>query len=177
MIQLSCSARVQWPRLPDFRMLTSKCRQQQNFDSDPKEAWHYNYVTFTPIAQNFMLYCRLIYMFSMLYVRLTIKVKVGIPESDFYLTRGHTPTILLQPCMTLKPVTSSAKHIALNGDRMTRGHLMVQRGACLTRLLPMWSKKNERKEKETFHTDLKRVKKNSLPGECSITRRQSFFST
>ena len=36
-------------------------------------------------------------------------------------------------------------------------------------------KKNERKEKETFHTDLKRVKKNSLPGECSITRRQSFF--
>ena len=28
-----------------------------------------------------MLYCRLIYMFSMLYVRLTIKVKVGISES------------------------------------------------------------------------------------------------
>ena len=26
-----------------------------------------------------MLYCRLIYMLSMLYVRLTIKVKVGIP--------------------------------------------------------------------------------------------------
>ena len=22
-----------------------KCRQQQNFDSDPKEAWHYNHVT------------------------------------------------------------------------------------------------------------------------------------
>ena len=58
-----------------------KCRQQQNFDSDPKEAWHYNHVTFTPIAKNFMLYCRLIYMLSMLYVRLTIKVKVGIPES------------------------------------------------------------------------------------------------
>ena len=29
----------------------------------------------------FLLYCRLIYMLSMLYVRLTIKVKVGIPES------------------------------------------------------------------------------------------------
>ena len=101
-----------------------KCRQQQNFDSDPKEAWHYNHVIFTPIAKNFMLYCRLIYMLSslvpgrsrlgqsglyrelwrhrdrlradngvrenaqglgymlsMLYVRLTIKVKVGIPES------------------------------------------------------------------------------------------------
>ena len=60
-------------------IFTKKCRQQQNFDSDPKEAWHYNQVTFTPIAQNFMLYCRLIYMLSMLYV--TIKVKVGIPES------------------------------------------------------------------------------------------------
>ena len=57
-----------------------KCRQQQNFDSDPKEAWHYNHVTFTPIAKNFMLYCRLIYMLSMLYVRLTIKVKLGISE-------------------------------------------------------------------------------------------------
>ena len=41
----------------------------------------YNHVTFTPIAQNFMLYCRLIYILSTLYVRLTIKVKVGIPES------------------------------------------------------------------------------------------------
>ena len=39
-----------------------KCRQQQNFDSDPKEAWHYNHVTFTPIAKTFMLYCRLIYI-------------------------------------------------------------------------------------------------------------------
>ena len=62
-------------------IFTKKCRQQQNFDSDPKEAWHYNHVTFTSIAKNFMLYCRLIYMLSMLYVRLTIKVKVGIPES------------------------------------------------------------------------------------------------
>ena len=61
-------------------IFTKKFRQQQNFDSDPKEAWHYNYVTFTPIAKNFMLYCRLIYMLSMLYVRLKIKVNVGIPE-------------------------------------------------------------------------------------------------
>ena len=35
----------------------------------------------TPIAKNFMFYCRLIYMLSILCVRLTIKVKVGIPES------------------------------------------------------------------------------------------------
>ena len=62
-------------------IFTKKCRQQQNFDSDPKEARHYNHVTFTPIAKHFMLYYRLIYMLSMLYVRLTIKVTVGIPES------------------------------------------------------------------------------------------------
>ena len=62
-------------------IFTKKCRQQQNFDSDPKEAWHYNHVTFTPIAKHFTLYCWLIYMLSLLYVKLTIKVKVGIPES------------------------------------------------------------------------------------------------
>ena len=58
-----------------------KFRQQQIFDSDLKGAWHYNHVTFTPIDKNFMLYCRLIYMLSILCVRLTIKVKAGIPES------------------------------------------------------------------------------------------------
>ena len=58
-----------------------KHRQQQIFDSDLKGAWHYNHGTFTPIAKKFMLYCRLIYMLSILCVRLTIKVKVGIPES------------------------------------------------------------------------------------------------
>ena len=63
------------------QIFTKKCRQQQNFDLDPKGACHYNHVTFTPIAKNFMLYCRSIYMLSMLYVRRTIKVKVGIPES------------------------------------------------------------------------------------------------
>ncbi|CAH3171663.1 unnamed protein product [Porites lobata] len=45
------------------------------------KAWHYNHVTSTPIAKHFMPYCRLIYMLSMLYVRLMIKVKVKIPES------------------------------------------------------------------------------------------------
>ena len=62
-------------------IFTKKCRQQQIFDSDLKGAWHYNHVAFTPIVKNFMLYCRLIYMLSILCVRLTIKVKVGIPES------------------------------------------------------------------------------------------------
>ena len=62
-------------------IFTKKCWQQQIFDSDLKGAWHYNHVTFTPIAKNFMFYCRLIYMLSILCVRLTIKVKVGIPES------------------------------------------------------------------------------------------------
>ena len=62
-------------------IFTKKCRQQQIFDSDLKGAWHYNHVTVTPSAKNFMLYCRLIYMLSILCVRLTIKVKVGIPES------------------------------------------------------------------------------------------------
>ena len=62
-------------------IFTKKCRQQQIFDSDLKGAWHYNHVTFTPIAKNFMLYCRLIYMLSILCVRLTITVKAGIPES------------------------------------------------------------------------------------------------
>ena len=63
------------------KIFSKKCRQQQIFDSDLKGTWHYNHVTFTPIAKNFMLYCRLIYMLSILCVRLTIKVKVGIPES------------------------------------------------------------------------------------------------
>ena len=62
-------------------IFTKKCRQQQIFDSDLKGACHYNHVTFTPITKNFMLYCRLIYMLSILWVRLKIKVKVGIPES------------------------------------------------------------------------------------------------
>ena len=111
MIQHSCSARVQWPRLAEpgnrwisrigslrfwwnsvqrkalmrtmcrREIFTKKCRQQQIIDSDLKGAWHYNHVTFTPIVKNFMLYCRLIYMLSILCVRLTIKVKLGIPES------------------------------------------------------------------------------------------------
>ena len=70
-------------------IFTKKCRQQQIFNSDLKGAWHYNHVTFTPIAKNFMLYCRLIYMLSILCVRLTIKVKVGIPES--FKVRWYPP--------------------------------------------------------------------------------------
>ena len=62
-------------------IFTKKCRQQQIFHSDLKGAWHYNHVTFAPIAKNFMLYFTLIYMLSILSVRLTIKVKVGIAES------------------------------------------------------------------------------------------------
>ena len=58
-----------------------KCRQQQIFDSELKGAWHYNHVTITPIAKNLTSCCRLIYMLSILCVTLTIKVKVGIPES------------------------------------------------------------------------------------------------
>ena len=62
-------------------IFTKKCLQQQIFDSDLKGAWHYNHLTFTPIGKNVILYCRLIYMLSILCVRLTIKLKVGIPES------------------------------------------------------------------------------------------------
>ena len=62
-------------------IFTKKCQQQQIFDSDLKGALHYNHVTFTPIAKNFMLHCRLIFMLSILCVRLIIKVKVEIPES------------------------------------------------------------------------------------------------
>jgi len=70
-------------------MFTKKCPQQQIFDTDLKGAWYNNYVTFTPIAQNFMLYCRLIYMLFILCVRLTIKVKVRIPES--FKVRWYPP--------------------------------------------------------------------------------------
>ena len=58
-------------------IFTKKCWQQQFFDSDLKGACHYNHVTFTPIAKNFMLYCRLIYMLSILCVILNDKSKGG----------------------------------------------------------------------------------------------------
>ena len=67
----------------------TRAEQQQIFDSDLKGAWHNNHVTFTPIAHNFMLYCRLIYMLFILCVRLTIKVKVRIPES--FKVRWYPP--------------------------------------------------------------------------------------
>ena len=62
------------------REIFTKNRQQQIVDSDLKGAWHYNHVTFTLIAKKFVLYCRLVYILSILCVRLAIKVKVGIPE-------------------------------------------------------------------------------------------------
>ena len=88
-ISLLCSKSRPFTRPQSFlltckdlsEIFKKKCRQQKNSDSNPKEAWHYNHVTSTPIAKHFMLYCRLIYMLSMLYVRLMIKVKVKIPES------------------------------------------------------------------------------------------------
>ena len=43
-------------------IFTKKSHQPQNFDSDLKGAWYYNHVTFTPIANFFLLYCRLIYV-------------------------------------------------------------------------------------------------------------------
>ena len=58
-------------------ILTKKSRQQQNFDSDLKGAWHYNHVTFSPIAKNFLLLCRLIYMLPILCVKSYDKSKGG----------------------------------------------------------------------------------------------------
>ena len=52
----------------EFKIFTKKCRQQQNFDLEPKEAWHYNHVTFIETAKNFMLYCRLIHMLSKIFI-------------------------------------------------------------------------------------------------------------
>ena len=89
-------------------IFTKECRQQQIFDSDLKEAWHYNHVTFTPIAKNFMLYCRLIYTLSILCVRLIIKVKVGIPES---FKVGWYPPPAPPPKKKLGRVTLTAKYI------------------------------------------------------------------
>ena len=99
-------------------IFTKKCRPQQIFDSDLKGVWHYNHVTFAPIAKNFMLYCRLIYMLSILCVRLTIKVKVGIPES--FKVGWYPPpkqlgrvTLIIQ---TTETIPSSSKcHSAING--------------------------------------------------------------
>ena len=69
-------------KLKHFSPLGAKQNKNKaDFRLRPQRAWHYNHVTFTPIAKHFMLYCRLIYMLSILFVRLTIKVKVGIPES------------------------------------------------------------------------------------------------
>ena len=101
-------------------IFTKKCRQQQIFDSDLKGAWHYNHVTFTPIAKNFMLYCRLIYMLSILCVRLTIKVKVGIPES--FKVGWYPPKKTGSSHLKASPLTNSFFNIW----RVTRGEMCVQ---------------------------------------------------
>ena len=89
-----------------------KSRQQQNFDSDLKGAWHYNHVTFTPISKIFLLYCTLIYMLSILCVNLTIKAKVGIPESfkvGWYRQKitgsSHLLKILINVCFPASSMT------------------------------------------------------------------------
>ena len=105
-------------------IFTKKCRQQQIFDSDLKGAWHYNHVTFTPIAKNFMLYCRLIYMLSILCVRLTIKVKVGIPESfkvGWYLPKktgsSHLKGVSSTSCFANVLIANIVSHFAMVLDR------------------------------------------------------------
>ena len=109
-------------------IFTKKCWQQQIFDSDLKGAWHYNHVTFTPIAKNFMLYCRLIYMLSILCVILTIKVKVGIPES--FKVRWYP----------LKKTGSS--HLKYSSVLTTANLLSIEPALCLT--------DNKHKDKAAF---------------------------
>ena len=92
--------------------LTKTCRQQPIFDSDLKGAWHYNHVTFPPIAKNFMSYCRLIYMLSILCVRLTIKVKVGIPES--FKVGWYLP-----------PKKTGSSHLKVSQKQLNNFHLLV----------------------------------------------------
>ena len=90
-------------------IFTKKYRQQPIFDSDLKGAWH-NHVTFTPVAKNFMLYCRLIYMLSILCVRLTIKIKVGMLES--FKVEWYPPKKLGRVTLSL----SFGQMIDLGGD-------------------------------------------------------------
>ena len=117
------------------KIFTKKCRQQQNFDSDPKEAWQYNHVTFTLIATTFMLYCRLIYMLSMLYVRLTIKVEVGILESfkvgwypheitgsSHLKCRLYPAKLMLNSCSPAKRSESLGMRFKNNDDVLAAGY-------------------------------------------------------
>ena len=98
-------------------IFTKKCRQQQIFDSDLKGAWHYNHVTFTPIAKYFMLYCRLIYMLSILCVRLTIKVRVGIPGS--FKVGWYPPKKLGRVTLRLKRIIAAVTGTCIFGDAAT----------------------------------------------------------
>ena len=103
-------------------IFTKKCRQQPILDSDLKGACHYNHVTFTPIAKHFMLYCRLIYMLSILCVRLTIKVRVGIPES--FKVRRYPPKKLGR--VTLKSVDPHLVFSKANTDPLLIGLLSIE---------------------------------------------------
>ena len=106
-------------------ILTKKCRQQQIFDSDLKGAWHYNHLILTPIAKNFMLYCRLIYMLSILCVRLTIKVKVGIPESfkvGWYSPK-KTGSSHLKPIILATPSKPFIKFITTSPRKLVLLHM------------------------------------------------------
>ena len=109
---------------------TKKCRQQQICDSDLKGAWHYNHVTFTPSAKSFMLYCRLIYMLSILCVIITIKVKVVIPES---FKEGWYP-----PKNTgsshLKPTRKKDIPISLNIRKSDASFYSFKRKQCIKHL-------------------------------------------
>ena len=118
-------------------IFTKKCWQQQIFDSDLKGAWHYNHVTFTPIAKNFMLYGRLIYMLSILCVILTIKVKVGIPESfkvGWYPLKKTGSSHLKMPLPLISLINSasfSPQHRPLGAVSLSMGDYKPLNKPCL----------------------------------------------
>ena len=96
-------------------IFTKKCQQQQIFDSDLQGAWHYNHVTFTPIAKNFViLYIDLYVIHSM--CQTYDKIKDGytrelqsrmVPSppkkktGSSHLKLGSTPSTLLHPSASL----------------------------------------------------------------------------
>ena len=85
-------------------IFTKKCRQQQIFDSDLKGAWYYNHVTFTPIAKNFMLYCRLIYMLSILYVEANPQQE----NNSVFLSPFQSIFVICTPSMLSERVSVSS---------------------------------------------------------------------
>ena len=129
-------------------IFTKKCRRQQIFDSDLKGAWHYNHVTFTPIAKNIMLYCRLIYMLSILCVRLTTKVKVGIPESfkvGWYPPppKKNMGRVTLKSCFTYTPQISLLYDII--GEIIASNILQAREGFNLLKFVCFLNQKEHEK--------------------------------